>query len=308
MTRLAIIVLNWKQPKLTINSIDSILKISHLFFTFQIILVDNGSPDDSLFQFGKKYSDNKQVVIIKNESNLGYVEGNNTGIRYALKYNFDYVLIINNDVLVKPDFLDILIKQANSKPGLDILGPKIYFAPGYEYHHDRYSARERGKIIWSVGGRMDWPNIIGSNIGIDEYDRGQYDRIRPSAIDFISGCCILIKVKVFQKIGMFDSRFFLFLEDSDFCQRAKRAGFHLSIAPKSVIWHLSSQTTGAGSFLHDYFITRNRMLFGFRYAGFRTKLALIRQSVTILFFDLSFWKRKGVIDFFLGKFGRGSWQ
>lgn len=308
MTRLAIVVLNWKQPKLTINSIDSILKITHLDFSYQVILVDNGSPDDSLSQFENKYLNNKQIFVIKNVSNLGYVEGNNTGIRYALKHNFDYVLVINNDVLVKPDFLDKLIKRANSKPKVDILGPKIYFAPGYEYHHDRYADRERGKIIWSVGGRVDWQNIIGSNIGIDEFDQGQYDHIRPSSIDFISGCCFLIRVEVFQKIGLFDPRFFLFLEDSDFCQRAKKAGFHLSIAPKSIIWHLNSQTTGAGSYLHDYFITRNRMLFGFRYAGFRTKLALIRQSIAILFFDPSIWKRKGIIDFFLGKLGRGSWQ
>jgi len=307
MTQLAIVVLNWKQARLTVNTIESIKKITHRYFNYQIILVDNGSPDDSLSQLRQKYSSAKNITIIANRHNLGYVEGNNTGIRYALKHHFDYVLVINNDVLVKPDFLDKLVKQAKSNPKIAILGPKIYFAPGYEYHH-HYPRPQLGKIIWSVGGRIDWQNILGSNIGIDEFDQGQYDHQNSSSIDFISGCCFLIKKTVFQKIGLFDPRYFLFLEDADFCQRAKKSAYQLAVVPSSVIWHLNSQTTGAGSHLHDYFLSRNRLLFGLQYAAARTKFALFRESLKIIFTSPSVWHKRGVIDFYRRKFGVGSWQ
>jgi len=307
MTKIGIVVLNWQQPKLTIDTTESIRKITHSNFNYQIILVDNGSSGDSLSRFQKKYSSSADIVLISNPANLGYVEGNNTGIRYALKRHFDYVLVINNDVLVKPDFVEKLVRRAKSDSKIGILGPKIYFAAGFEFHHN-YPKSQLGRIIWSVGGRIDWQNILGSNIGIDEYDQGQYDHLDSSAVDFISGCCLLIKKTVFQKIGLFDSRFFLFYEDSDFCQRAKKAGYRLSIVPSSVIWHLNSQTTGAGSRLHDYFISRNRLLFGLHYAATRTKFALLRESLKIILTSSSFWQKRGVIDFYLGRFGRGSWR
>lgn len=309
MIHVAIVVLNWKQPKLTTDTINSILRISHRRFSYQILLVDNGSPDDSLVQFENTYGQNKRILLLKNKQNLGYVEGNNTGIRYALEHQFDFVLIINNDVQVKSDFLELLIKRVLAQPAVDILGPKIYFAPGYEYYRQRYSDRERGRVIWSMGGKFDWSNVIGSNIGIDEFDQGQYDHFDPSNLDFISGCCLLVRRGVFQKIGLFDPRYFLFLEDTDFCQRAKLAGFRLTVVPKSVIWHLNSQSTITGSFLHDYFLSRNRLLFGFRYSPIRTKLALVRESLRLLFDrQSSYWKRQGIIDFYFGRFGRGSWH
>ena len=302
---ISIIIVQYNNSRHTHTAIESFRK--HHVYNYEIILVDNGSTDNSISQFNKNFHRDKRIVIIKNGANLGYVEGNNSGIRYAIEHSFDYVLIINNDVLVKRDFLEILLKRANAIPGTGIFGPKIYFAPGFEYHHDRYSEKQRGKIIWSVGGRIDWSNIIGSNIGIDQFDQGQFDQIKQSTIDFISGCCLLVKTTVFKKIGLFDQRYFLFLEDADFCQRAKKAGFQISVVPQSIIWHLNSQTTGAGSHLHDYFLTRNRLLFGFTYGKLRSKLALVRESFNLFLFDPSLWKRKGVLDFYLRKLGQGSW-
>ena len=302
MKSVAIIILNWKQPKLTVDTIDSVLQIKHTSFNYKIILVDNGSLDTSLEIFQAKYQNNKLVKILETKSNLGYAGGNNFGIKYALKNKYDYLMVLNNDVLVDSSFTQELVKELNN---YDIVGPKIYFAPGFEYHYNRYQKNERGKVIWSMGGQIDWDNIYGSNIDIDEVDHGQFNKINKD-IDFISGCCFIAKKKVFEKIGDFDEKYFMYLEDVDFCHRAKLNGFTLACIPKSIIWHVNSGSTKGPGHLQNYFITRNRIYFASKFAKPRTKFAIFRESFKFLF--KSQWQRRGVIDFYLKKMKKGSWQ
>lgn len=305
MNKVAIIILNWNKPDLTVQTVNSVLKINRSNFDYQIFLVDNGSSDNSLSIFQKEFDSNKKVKIIENNANLGFVGGNNTAIKHILKLNFDQILLLNNDVLVDPDFLANLMKNTAK---YSVLGPKIYFAPGYEFHHDRYTKKQRGHVIWFAGGQMDWNNIYGSHIGVDEIDNGQYDQINEN-VDFITGCCLLVNRQVFEKIGFLDDNFFMYLEDADFCQRAKRNGFKLAYIPSSKIWHINAGSSKSGGDLQNYFITRNRLLFGFRYASFKTKLALIKESFfQILNNKISKWQKTGVIDFYIRKFGKGSWQ
>jgi GT2 family glycosyltransferase len=306
MVKVAIVVLNWKQSTLTLDTIDSLLKIKTKSFDYQIFLIDNGSSDDSVKIFENNFSKNKKIDIIETGINSGYVGGNNFGIRLAIKQNFDYVLLLNNDVIVDPMFLENLIVASLDK--YPIVGPKIYFAPGFEYHTDWYSKKEIGNVIWSAGGQMDWNNIYGSNIGVDQVDHGQLDQINDK-IDFLTGCCLLIKTDIFKKIGFLDEKFFMYLEDVDFCQRAKNKNISMAYIPDSKIWHVNSGSSKSGGELHDYFITRNRLLFGFRYASLRTKFALFRESIRFIFsLQSSKWKRQGVIDFYIKKLGKGSWQ
>jgi len=306
MKKIAIVVLNWKQAKLTIETVDSLLKINHKNFKYQILIIDNDSPDDSISQFKQKYSQNKLISISKTKSNLGYAGGNNFGIKKALN-KFDYILIANNDILVDPNFLEKLVKENKKNPNA-ILSPKIYFAPGFEYWKDKYTNKEKGKVIWAMGGKIDWNNVYGSNIGIDEVDHGQYDKNQPS-IDFISGCCFLISTKILKKIGLFNEKYFLYLEDADLTIRAQKSGFELKVIPDSIIWHLNSGSSGPNSSLQDYFITRNRLFFGFSYASLRTKFALLRESIKFLFAkNSSKWRKKAIIDFYINKSGKGSWK
>lgn len=303
MKKIAIIVLNWKQPKLTLETITSILKIKHDSFNYEIILVDNGSPDDSLKIFNQEYKNNKSIKILNTKANLGYAGGNNFGIDYALENNFDFLMLLNNDVLVDPNFIEELLKEATN---YDIIGPKIYFAPGFEFHKDRYQKKDLGKVIWSMGGQMDWNNIYGSNIGIDEVDRGQFGKII-SNVDFISGCCLMASRQVFEKIGKLDDTYFMYLEDVDFCHRAKMAGFKMACIPNSIIWHVNSGSTNGPGHLQNYFITRNRIYFAYKYAKTRTKFAIFRESLKTLF-SKSKWQRLAVIDVYRNKMKRGSWQ
>lgn len=306
MTKVAIAILNWQQAKLTQETISSIKRIKTPNFSYHIYLLDNGSLDNSYQILNRAYSKDKKVTLIHSPINLGFAAGNNYLINKIPLSIFKYVLMINNDVIVDSLFLKELVDTAKKHPKYSILGPKIYFAPGHEYHRNRYNSNEKGKVIWSAGGLIDWQNIYGSNRGIDEVDTGQFDFI-DDQIDFLTGCAILIKSTILKKLNLFDNRYYMYLEDADLCQRAKKNNYQIAYVPKSIIWHINSGSSSAGSSLHDYFLTRNRILFAFKFSSLKTKLAIIRQSFSIIFNSKSTWQKKGVVDAFIGRWGRGSW-
>jgi len=246
--------------------------------------------------------------LIKNSSNLGFAEGNNVGIKYALKNGADYVCLLNNDTRVSSDFLTQLIKTADSDERIGIVGGKIYFEKGYEFHKEKYKESELGKVIWYAGGIIDWNNVYATHRGVDEVDRGEYD---PPAggeeTEYVNGCLMLIKKEVFKKIGLLDPKYYAYFEENDFCQRAKKAGYKLYFAPKAIIWHLNAGSSGPGSSLHDYFLTRNRLLFGMKWAPLRSKMALVKESIWMLVKGRR-WQKIAVRDFYLGRFEKGSWR
>lgn len=318
MKNIAIVILNWNGTKDTVECLESIGKLQIINYKLQVIVVDNGSADAfasviSNFKLGalREQISNKNIKfkILRNEKNLGFSGGNNVGIRHALKNGADYVVILNNDTVVHKSLIEELLTVADSEEKIGIVAPKIYFAKGFEFHKDRYKKNDLGKIIWYAGGTMDWENVLGHHRGVDEVDTGQFDEISPT--DFASGCCLLIKKEVLERVGPpaggFDEQYFLYYEDSDLCQRVKGKGYRVMFVPSAILWHKNAGSAGgSGSKLQDYFITRNRLLFGFRFAPIRSKLALLRESIGLLFNGRS-WQRRGVLDFYLGGFGRGSY-
>ncbi|MDD2225469.1 MAG: hypothetical protein PHP97_04915, partial [Candidatus Shapirobacteria bacterium] len=121
------------------------------------------------------------------------------------------------------------------------------------------------------------------------------------------GCCLMASRQVFQKIGKLDENYFMYLEDVDFCQRAKIVGFKMACIPKSIIWHVNSGSTSGPGDLQNYFITRNRIYFAYKYAKTRTKFAIFRESLKILF-SKSKWQKQAVIDIYSNKMNKGSWK
>lgn len=307
MTKIAINIINWQQAQLTIDTIESIKKIVHPNFSYHIYLIDSGSKDSSPNILSEKYASDKLVSFIGLDKNIGFSGCNNVGIKLALRNKFDYVLLINNDVIVDKFFLVHLLTPFKANSQIGVVGPKIYFAPGYEYQKNRYKKNELGKVIWSAGGAFDWNNIYTKNIGIDEVDSGQYDKPQHN-MEFLTNCCVLIKTEVFKKVGLMPEDYFMYCEDADFCQQIYRQGYLLSYQPKSIIWHINSGSSSAGGgAFHDYFLTRNRLILSSKYASFRTKFALLRESVKLLFKGTP-WQKRGVIDFYLGVTKKGSWQ
>jgi GT2 family glycosyltransferase len=300
MKKVAIIILNWNREKDTLDCLYSIRKLTIKDVFLSIFVVDNNSQDNSVPNIKKQFP---EVQITKNAQNLGFTEGNNVGIRQVLENQADYVIILNNDTIVDKDFVNNLLCILESENRIGIVGPKIYFAKGFEFHKNRYKDEEKGKVIWYAGGLIDGNNIICHHRGVDEVDHRQYDRSEET--DFVSGCCMAVKKEVFEKIGLFDKKYFMYLEDVDLCQRAKRAGWKITYEPKAVIWHKNAASSGKpGSKVHNYYLARNRLLFGMRYASVRTKLALIKESFFLLIRNLP-GERKGIIDFYLRRFGNG---
>ncbi|MBI2190302.1 MAG: glycosyltransferase family 2 protein, partial [Candidatus Levybacteria bacterium] len=284
-----IVLLNFNGEKDTIECLKSIKKLETDGFALLTIVVDNGSEkkfrvQSSEFRVG-------ELKIIHNDKNLGFSGGNNVGIRYAFKKNADYILILNNDTVVDKSLVLELLKLAQSDESIGIVVP---------------NESEQGRVIWYAGGIMDWKNVIGVHRGVDEVDRGQYEKVIET--DFASGCCMFVKREVFERVGMFDEKYFLYYEDNDLSQRAKREGFKIIYSPKAVLWHKNAGSAGgSGSSLQDYYITRNRLLFGMRYVPIRSKLSLIKESFELLFFGRT-WQKRGVLDFYLKRFGKGSFQ
>jgi GT2 family glycosyltransferase len=309
MKNVAISLLNFNGKESTLECLRSLNSIKHENFKLTIVVVDNGSSDDSasaILNFCQKLDRQINFKFIQNEKNLGFSGGHNKAVKYALKNEADYVLILNNDTHVDKNFLAELFKVAESDNEIGILSPKIYFASGFEFHKNKYSKSELGKVLWYAGGEMDWANIVGYHRGVDEVDDGQFDKIEE--IELATGCCMLIKKEVFEKIGSLSNEYFLYYEDADLSVRAKKKSYKIMYVPKSIIWHKNAGSVGgSGSALQDYYITRNRLLFGFRYAPIRSKLALFRESLRLLAKGRQ-WQKQGIKDFYLREFGKGNFD
>ena len=225
-------------------------------FEWQVLVVDNASKQP--FVLPKGY---KNVQVIRSDTNLGFSGGNNLGMATASReFNPDYFLLLNPDTLVQPDFLVKLYQGLKQHPDWGVTVPKIYFAPGCEFYLDNYKKADRGKVIWYAGGTLDWDNLLAEHIGVDELDRGQFDR--EQVTDFATGCCVLARREVLATTGVFDERYFLYFEDADLSWRIRRAGFELGYIPEAVVWHKNgSATQGSGSDLQTFYLTRNRLLF-----------------------------------------------
>lgn len=296
--KIAVITINYNGKKDTLELLDSLAKLRTTDYEFKTIVVDNASSDGSVKEIKKKFPG---VDTLQTGDNLGFAGGYNRGIDYATIWGADYFLLINNDCLIKDDnLISELVKTAESDPKIGLVSPKIYFAPGFEFHKNLYGKEDQGRVIWFAGGKFDWNNIGSVHRGIDQVDGGDYTQVEEQEI--ISGACVLIKKEVFQKVGLFDENYFLYFEDSDLVKRASLAGFKNYYNGQVAIYHKVSQSTGIGSVLTDYYHTRNRLIFGMRYGSFRTKFALIREAVKLFLLGRPA-QRRGILDFYLGIVG-----
>ncbi len=304
MKKVFAVTINYNSDRETKDLLDSLLLVDQKDFELSLIVIDNYPEKPIKLDVGKYKKLNFRIIY--NSQNLGFSEGNNKGVEVALAKKADFILIINNDTVVHKDFLNELISVFETKENVGMVAPLIYFEKGYEFHKNRYKENELGKVIWYAGGEIDWNNIIAKHRGVDEVDIGQYSKI--SETEFVSGCAFLISSDVLKKVGKFDDKYFLYYEDSDLSVRIKKMGYKIYFNPKSVIWHKNASSAGgSGSKLQDYYITRNRILFALKYAPIRSKIAVLKESLRIMFFGRK-WQRKGAIDFYLRRMDRGSYQ
>lgn len=279
MQKVVVVILNYKVADFTIKCLKSVLNSTHK--SLEVVIVDNNSKDN-LEEKISKY----RTYFIQTGSNLGYAGGNNVGIKKALEKEANFVFILNPDTTVLRDAIGNLV-LGMVKNDTEIANPKIYFS--------------QSKKIWFAGKIFDRANVLASHKGVDEIDLGQFDK--EEELNDLTGAALMIKREVFEKIGFFDERYFMYYEDTDFAYRAHLAGFKMFFIPSAIVYHNVAKSAGLGSPLQDYFITRNRMLFAKKFLPLRTQLALLREA----------WRNRNIpsrklamTDFLMGKFGKGS--
>jgi hypothetical protein len=216
---------------------------------------------------------NRKLIIIKNEENYGFTEGNNVGIRFALNaLNPDYILLLNNDTVVDKEFLSELVKVAESDEKIGLVGPKIYY-----YDEPKKINFIGGLINYWLG---NW-HIIGQN----EIDYGQYENV--VEVDWVNGCCFIIRNETLKCTGLLDSRFPMGYEDVDISLRALKCNFRIFATGKSKIWHKIGASRKKSKKLKKL-----RHYIKYFYYTFGTKLLLIGKHwrgvklVTALIFNI----------------------
>jgi GT2 family glycosyltransferase len=239
--QVTIILLHWNAYTDTKACLESLLAITYPAYT--LLLVDNASSDGSAAKLAAEFP---TVKLVHNEANLGFAAGNNAGIRYALTENPDYILLLNNDTVVKSDFLEAAVQYGQRHPEVGLIGGKIFF-------------HESPDRIWDAGGEIDWLRGHGKRKGGKEMDRGQYDS--PRLTTFVTGCMMLIRRDVIETVGLLPEEYFFGVEEWDYSVQVARSGYQLAYVPDFVCWH---KVGGSHAHLEPkwvYNYLRSRLLF-----------------------------------------------
>lgn len=221
--RVTIIVLNWNGKELTLDCLTSLNNISYQ--NAKILVVDNGSADGSVEAIHSRFPD---VEVLSLENNLGYASGNNVGFQHIRDNNSDFIIFLNNDTIVDPEFVQPLVSQfINSEVGQTV--PKIYYADD----PDR---------IWFGGSRINlWTGTI-SHEGIRDKDGPDFNSVKSA--DYATGCCFCIRVHEFGQLNGFDESFPMYAEDVDLSLRIRERGKKVLFIPESKVWHKVSASLG----------------------------------------------------------------
>jgi GT2 family glycosyltransferase len=222
-----VIVLNWNGKDDTIECLASLQNLTYA--NYEVVVVDNGSTDGSVSAIRECFP---AVTLIENDVNLGFAEGNNVGIRFALERGADYALLLNNDTVVDGRLLAELVSVAESDDRIGVVGPKMYFF-------------DAPQTIWTAGGTIHFGVNIARSRGWNQLDRGQFDSVEQ--VDYIPGCGLLARAAMIRDVGLLDLHYpFIYYEDTDWCYRASRAGYKMVYAPGARLWHKVSTSMGGG--------------------------------------------------------------
>lgn len=241
--KVGIVIVNYNGAKYQNDSIRSLKNMD--YHNYEIIVVDNGSTDNSLELLRKEFDD---VLIVETNKNLGVAAGNNIGIRYALKRNAEYVLLLNNDIELSENVLSLLVQNASNRI---MTVPKIYYY-------------DKKRVIWSAGGEVNWKWGLPYHIGQDKPDNARFNIKK--VVEIAPTCCMLIHKEVFIKVGYMDEKYFMYFDDTDFCIRANDKGYKILYIPEAKMWHkVSSSSGGANSKICRYYVSRNILYFMNKY-------------------------------------------
>ena len=253
-TEIYIILVNWNKPLITLECVQSIKK--SYFTNYKIVVVENGSTDNSV----ELLTNNNDFHLIISSKNLGYTGGNNIAIKYCLEQKPNYIFLLNNDTLLLPDAIEILLNSAKKDNRIGIIQPKIFFYP------------ETDKL-WCGPTNFNKILITSRMVGYGKFDNEKYNKTQQ--LPFSVGCATFIKTDVFNAIGLLDDDFFAVCEDVDFGIRAIKANYKIIYEPNSIVYHLESISSGGINNSYYVFLqTRGQILLINKHASNKLHLIL----------------------------------
>ena len=261
-----IVVLNWNGLS---DTLACLLSLQQLHYPERrIVVVDNGSTDGSVDALRSARS-STGFELIEADRNLGYAGGNNLGIRHALDNGAEFILVLNNDTIVDPLLLDELVGSAERHPEAGCFGPWIF----YMHDPDR---------LWFT--RSDWSSELSAFTAPGKGHLASELSSETTSTEYVCGAALFFRAGVGRQIGLLDERFFLVYEDSDWCFRARRAGFACLAVPSARVWHKIGTSFGSeASPLRTYFSTRNKLLWTEKNASRGERWRIMRAALRRLY-------------------------
>jgi GT2 family glycosyltransferase len=247
MKSVSIITVNFNQHQVNIDFLNSI-KLNPSVHLKEVIFVDNGSKEEFEAEYRSIYP---ALVYLRSAINLGFAGGNNLGIAVA---KGDYLLLLNNDTEITPNFIDVLVNEMDNNPSIGILSPMLMYFD------------EPDVIQYAGFSKMNYLTGRNQEIGKMDIDKGQY-LLTSKETGFCHGAAMMCRKADLLKTGLMNDAFFLYYEELDWCEKFKQAGLKIWFTGKTKIYHKESMSVGKESAIKTYFMTRNRMLFIRRNTG-----------------------------------------
>jgi GT2 family glycosyltransferase len=242
MKRASVIILSWNGETYLPDCLNAVMAQSHA--PHEVILVDNASTDGSVELVAANFP---QVRIICNDENLGFAGGMNVGLKEATG---DIAVLLNQDTVVREDWLAELVKAMETDKHVGIAGCKILYPDGQTIQH--------------AGGYLEYPLGLAHHYGYGEPDQGQWDEQRE--VEYVTGAAMAIQREMLERIGYLDDDFFpAYFEDADICIRARQAGYKVVFVPTAVLVHHESASTEAETVEQHYYYHRNRLRLLFKH-------------------------------------------
>lgn len=220
-----IVILNWNGRAYLEQFMPSVLATNYPDFT--VLVVDNGSTDDSIDFLKKEYPTVELLVL---DRNYGFTTGNNKALP---EVKTPYYVLLNNDVEVHPDWLSAMVEVMDADENVAAVQPKLL----------SWQERDHFEYAGAAGGYIDkfgYPFSRGRLFEVNEKDEGQYETVQE--IFWTTGACMLVRKSVTDRIGLFEDRYFAHMEEIDFCWRAKNHGYAIMYTPHGKAWHLGGGT------------------------------------------------------------------
>ena len=252
-SRTCVITINYHGAADTAACVASLLDSSVLL---SIVVVDNTPNDPELEAALAAFH---SVKLLRSPENIGFGRGNNLGIDWALNNTeCEFIFIFNNDATAQPDSIEVLEQAMDEHPNAGVVAPRIVMA-------------ENPELLWYGGGEIDWRRGSAVAPGILQ-DANALLAIQARFVSFASGCAMLVRRSVINKVGAFNELFFMYEEDLEMCLRISESGYGIWYEPKSLVKHFGQGSTRDNHEFMSLWSPRNPKLSFYVYHIIRNRL------------------------------------